>query len=119
MTLEHLRIVHVGVTRTIASLSRGVKPPGKADTAAVKPNPNVTEAVIGEFEKSCDDFLDTVARTPELKTDLRFAHPWFGPLDAFGWHALAAGHIRIHREQIERIVAQLRPEHPTSVSAPA
>ena len=29
---------------------------------------------------------------------------WFGPLDAAGWHALAAGHMGIHRVQIERIV---------------
>jgi hypothetical protein len=58
-----------------------------------------------------------VARAPELKTALRYEHPWFGPLDAFGWHALAAGHIRIHREQIERIVAKLRTEQATSVSA--
>jgi len=34
-------------------------------------------------------------------------HPWFGPLDAAGWHALAAGHMAIHRVQIERILQGL------------
>jgi hypothetical protein len=40
--------------------------------------------------------------------ELRFVHPWFEPMDAHGWHALAAGHLRIHRVQIERICAGLR-----------
>jgi hypothetical protein len=28
---------------------------------------------------------------PDMNTSLRHTHPWFGPLNAAGWHALAAG----------------------------
>lgn len=108
MTLEHLRIVHAGITRTITDLANNRTPPGKVSTAAVKPNPNVTAAVVAEFEKSCDALLTAVAVIPDLKTKLRHGHPWFGPLDAFGWLALSAGHLRIHREQIERILERLK-----------
>lgn len=110
MTLDHLRIVHHSMADIISSLVRGVPPSGVASTAAVKPSAEVSGAVEGEYEKSCDDLLASVAATPNLKTQRRFAHPWFGPLDAAGWHALAAGHIGIHRVQIERIVAGLNPK---------
>jgi hypothetical protein len=108
MTLEHLRIVHTGITRTILDLANGRIPPGKVSTAAVKPGPNVTANVVAEFEKSCDNLLTAVAAIPDLKTKLRHDHPWFGPLDAFAWLALSAGHLRLHRQQIERIVERLK-----------
>jgi hypothetical protein len=107
MTLEHLRIMHTGISRIIGSLARGVVPPGKASTAAVKPAPDIGEAVVGEYEKSCDKLLETVAAVPDLKTTARFAHPWFGPLDVAGWHSMAGTHLAIHRQQIERILKGL------------
>jgi hypothetical protein len=51
--------------------------------------------------------LAAVAAAGNLKTELRYAHPWFGPLDAAGWHTLAAGHLGIHRVQIEQIIQGL------------
>ncbi|HTR40213.1 MAG TPA: DinB family protein [Pseudomonadales bacterium] len=108
MTLDHLRIIHRGVSNTISSLAKGVVPPGQASTAAVKPSPEASAAVMAEYEKSCDDLLATVAAIPNLKTSARFAHPWFGPLDAADWHAMAGTHLAIHRKQIERIIRGLR-----------
>ncbi len=107
MTLDHLRIVHRAMTGVIASLTHGRVPAGTASTAAVKPSPETTAAVTAEYEESCDALLAAVAAAPNLKTDLRYAHPWFGPLNAAGWHALAAGHMRIHRGQIVRIIQNL------------
>jgi hypothetical protein len=112
MTLEHLRLVHDTVNGVIRTLANGALPPGKVNTANVKPKPNVTAAVVTEFEKSCDDLLATVAAAPNLKTAMRHEHPWFGPLDAAGWHTLAAGHLGIHREQIERIIKGLAATKP-------
>jgi hypothetical protein len=108
MTLDHLRIIHGDVAGTIEALAKGVVPPGKASTARVKPSPEVTAAVVGEYEKSCDHLLAVVARIPDLDTAARFEHPWFGPLNAAGWHALAGTHLAIHRVQIERILAGLK-----------
>jgi hypothetical protein len=107
MTLDHLRIVHGGIIRTIEALAAGVAPKGTASTARVKPSPQATWDVISEYERSCDQLLTAVAAVPELKTAARFEHPWFGRLDAAGWHAMAAGHIKIHRMQMERILRRL------------
>ena len=107
MTLDHLRIVNGEIVRVIGALTKGQLPAGQASTAAVKPSPEVTAAVVAAYEESCDALLAVVAAAVELKTAVRFAHPWFGPLDAAGWHALAAGHMGIHRVQIERILAGL------------
>ncbi|MBI3868431.1 MAG: DinB family protein [Verrucomicrobia bacterium] len=108
MTLDHLRIVHGSMSRIIGELTNGRQPAGTASTANVKPSPDVTLEVIEAYEASCDALLATVATAPDLKTKLRFAHPWFGGLDAKGWHALAAGHLGIHRVQIQRIIPGLK-----------
>ena len=107
MTLDHLRIMHTGLARVIASLAKEITPPGTASTAAVKPNPQVSVAVVSEHEAACEALLAAVAAAKSLKTTARYAHPWFGPLDAAGWQAMAAGHITIHRVQIERILKGL------------
>jgi hypothetical protein len=109
MTLDHLRIVNRGIGETIRKLLRGELPHGKASTAAVKPSPQVTTEVVPAYEQSCDDLLARVGSAGNLKTQLRYAHPWFGPLNAFQWHAMAGSHMEIHRVQIQRIVARCVP----------
>jgi len=107
MTLDHLRIVHLAVAEIITALKSETVREGTASTAAVKPSPAADIGIIGPYEASCDALLATVAGAPDLKTRARFAHPWFGPLDAAGWHALAGIHLRIHRVQLERIFGGL------------
>lgn len=104
MTLDHLRIVHHAFIGVIGTLAQEQVPEGEASTAAVKPDPTVGMDVIGEYENSCDALLATISTVKNFKTKARFPHPWFGPMDAHGWHALAGGHMRIHRVQIERIL---------------
>lgn len=107
MTLDHLRIVNYEIARVIGALTKGISPDGEASTAAVKPIIEASAAVVAAYEESCDALLSTVAASPKLDTEVRFAHPWFGPMTASGWHALAGGHMSIHRVQIERILAGL------------
>ena len=107
MTLDHLRIVNHEFVRVIGALTKGRLPEGEASTAAVKPTTEVSAAVVAAYEASCDALLATVAASSELDTAGRFAHPWFGPMTASGWHALAGGHMGIHRVQIQRILAGL------------
>jgi hypothetical protein len=106
MTLEHLRMVNVLVAGIIEDLLRGRTPAGVVSTATVKPRPDVNGEVERLYEKSCD-VLIALSEGAELKTRLRYAHPWFGKLDGSGWHALVAGHVGLHRVQVERIVAGL------------
>lgn len=111
MTLDHLRIIHKGFVGVIEALLKGVVPPGRASTAAVKPSPEATAAVRAEYEKSCDDLLAIIAAAPDLNTRVCYEHPWFGPLNAAGWHALAGNHMSIHRVQIEKILQGLNKKH--------
>ncbi len=109
MTLDHLRIVNLEFSKIIRALAQGIVPPGEARTADVKPRPGTTVAIIPEFEAACATYQTSVAEAerllPGLKSTARFAHPWFGPLDAYGWHALGGQHMSIHRAQIEAILA--------------
>ena len=104
MTLDHLRIVHHAFIGVLESLAAGRVPEGEASTAAVKPDEKVTGAVVAEYEASCDALLATIGRIRDFKTQARYRHPWFGPMDAHGWLALSGGHMGIHRVQIERIL---------------
>jgi hypothetical protein len=107
MTLDHLRITNLAFAGVIRGLTHGRVPEGEASTAAVKPDPLVTSGVVEEYEKSCDLLLSVITKSGELKTTLRYPHPWFGPLNAFEWLALAAMHLGIHRAQIEAILKGL------------
>jgi len=109
MTLDHLRIVNNGIFLIISELSYGRTPEGKVSTAEVKPNPDLTESIVEEFENGCADFLEQLACIDELKSKALHSHPWFGPMDAFRWLALASMHMGIHRKQIAAIISGLKP----------
>jgi len=107
MTVEHVRIVNMGCLGAIRSLTRGQVPERVASTAAVKPSPEVGEGVLGEFEQACDLLIKTAEGAGDLRTKVRYAHPWFGPLDAAGWYFMAGFHMQLHRKQVEAIIAGL------------
>ncbi len=71
----------------------------------MKPSAEVDGAVKDQFLESCADFLESVPQNTDLHTEARYAHPWFGPLDIAGWHALGGMHMGLHRRQIECILA--------------
>jgi len=107
MTLDHLRIVNGSISGVVSDLLAGRVPPGAASTAAVKPSADVSAEVVGAFTASCRRLEGIVAAAPAaaLATPLRYAHPWFGPLDAAGWFFMAGFHLRLHRKQVELILA--------------
>ena len=105
MTLEHLRIMNLAIGESIRSLGKGKVPTRVANTAAVKPSPDVSSEIVHEFTRSCQFVTKCVAAVPNLKTHTRYLHPWFGPLNAAGWHVMAGFHMGLHRAQIEKIVA--------------
>ena len=107
MTLDHLRITNLAFAKIIVSLAGGKVPEMVVSTANVKPDPAVDGAVEEAFEESCDLLVRAVSKLGELKSEAKLAHPWFGPLDAYGWLALAALHMGIHRAQIDAITRGL------------
>jgi len=108
MTLDHLRIVHNELVPTFELLGKGITPDKQVSTAAVKPDPAVTRAILPEYEAGCDAVLASAAAIPNLWTKAKLAHPWFGPMNAFAWYALLGGHMGIHRVQIQRILKGLK-----------
>ncbi len=105
MTVEHLNIVGNVFLGIIASLRAGHVPPGKASTADVKPR---GEETAGETRAKFVQLLADSAAADGLPPMLpgagpRYAHPWFGPMEAHRWHAINGLHQGIHRRQLEAI----------------
>jgi hypothetical protein len=105
MTLEHLRLVNTGVADIIHALGKGNLPSRPANTANVKPAPGADVTALRHFKASCGLIERAVSRIDNLRT-IRFAHPWFGLLDAGLWYFLTGFHARLHRQQIEAILRQ-------------
>ena len=107
MTIDHLRIVNESIAGVISVLGTERAPAGEVSTAAVKPSPDAGPAVLAAFDASCDAIERAVAALPRPRSMERFPHPWFGPLDTAGWHAMAAMHMGIHLAQLRTIVRGL------------
>ncbi len=107
MTVEHLTIVNAGVAKTIDLLLRGERPDREASTAAVKPVAGVGPEVLARFTNSVEALLSHTPEGEDLKSEVRYSHPWFGPLEARGWLFMAGFHMRLHRRQLELILDQL------------
>jgi len=104
MTLDHLRIVNEGISAIYRALDAGIVPPRSTSTADVKPSLKVGPEIVAAYEKSCDDWVATRESGRQEASKVRYAHPWFGPLDTIGWRFMIGTHLAIHRTQIERIL---------------
>ena len=111
MVLEHLMIVDALFISAIVNLSRGTVPAGRVGTAEVKPagarDAAAVPAAFREFLKEADRRLSD--RVEPLRADVRYHHPWFGPLTAHQWMCIAAIHHGIHLQQLKAVVAGLNP----------
>lgn len=105
MTLDHLAIVNSAVIDIIETLAAERLYSRSVSIAAVKPKPAQTLETIERFARTTQNYVERVSQIKSLLSSTRHRHPWFGPLDALGWHWLATMHHTIHRRQIERIVS--------------
>ena len=104
MTLEHLCIVNEGVIRIIQALGEG-RPYGvEVKIEDVKPSPSAGPEMLERFEGLAARYFPSVEKAIRSPSRLRHAHPWFGGLDARGWHCFAPIHHGLHRRQLEAIV---------------
>lgn len=103
MTLEHLFIVGTKIMNGLLLLQKGQLPPEEADTAKVKPLGQMSAIeAITVFKQFA---VVTFPSIPESITNsnLKYAHPWFGPMTAKEWHWLLAIHQGLHLKQIRQI----------------
>jgi hypothetical protein len=105
MTLDHLNIVNSAVVEIIEHLAAERMYIHRVSTAAMKPSSDQNLATIDRFARTTQDYADRVTRIKNLNSATKHAHPWFGPMDALGWHWLASLHHTVHRRQIQRIMA--------------
>lgn len=112
MALEHLAIVGEKIGEVVVRLSRHQRIAEKVDLAAVKPLSDATpEAALDRFRRFAGDFrARSMNEVVDRHSDAKLVHPWFGALDAHGWHCLAAGHQNLHRKQIQAILKGLAGE---------
>jgi len=104
MTIDHLVIVDELIIGLMEALLAGRTLPIEISTANVKPSAKPKPGVLERFAEVVEGYGRVIANAGSLKTAAKQHHPWFGPLDAHGWHCLAAVHHTIHRRQIERIM---------------
>jgi hypothetical protein len=106
MTVEHLNIVGAGIRQAISGLRRGEVPARAARIEDVKPRGEAAPAEVrSAFVRLLADAAEAEAVESAIPrgTGPRYAHPWFGPIDAYQWHCLLTLHQGIHRRQLEAI----------------
>ena len=108
-TIEHLQITGSGIASIVRELAAGRVPPVQVDTAKVKPNAALAPAeAASAFRTFAEETERALRATPDARASTaKLPHPWFGPLNAHGWLCLLGIHQRLHRRQIEAILAGL------------
>ena len=95
----------------ISSLLNGVVPGFPAEIKNYKPSRDVGFDVIERYRQMSSDYVGNIESLIKsrgsLRTSVRYAHPWFGMLDAHQWHCLVGVHQRVHRRQAQKIIAML------------
>jgi len=111
MVLEHLCMTNRDMLKVIQALLEGVAPRGEVDTALYKPDPDVGDDVFSRYQSLAKEYSHSVesliSSRGSLNSAVRYAHPWFGEIDAHQWNCLCAIHQRLHRRQAQKIVAML------------
>jgi hypothetical protein len=108
MTVEHLEIVNSEIAALLHLLSAERQTERLVRIEEFKPNPEAGPEQLESLESVLTHYTRSVADLGSLNAKARHVHPWFGPLTARQWHALAAVHNRLHRLQIERILRGLK-----------
>jgi hypothetical protein len=109
MAVEHLISSGTSARRIILDLSNGGTQLPHFKIADIKPSAQSALATLqGRFTKMSQDFVSGIANVNiGAHPEATYPHPWFGPLNACQWLTFVAPHQRIHRQQIEAIIALL------------
>jgi hypothetical protein len=106
MTLDHLVMVNTAITALIHAICTD-NHGAEIHVEDVLPHEDAGPDRVQALEAAIERYTEVVERLGTLRSRERHPHPWFGPLTARQWHALAAIHNRTHRAQIEKILRRL------------
>lgn len=105
MVLEHLIIVGRELKEIIIKLNDEQVPTKDLEIANVKPSENAGVEMVGRFNGFQEEFITVMSdERYHRSSDLKFRHPWLGPLNSFEWLCLAAGHTYLHCIQLKKIL---------------
>lgn len=107
MTVAHLVIVGRAIRDGVPRLAAGEALAHEVRVEDVKPSPDAGPECLADLAQLCSELRAMLPRLADPRGGSRLVHPWFGPLCAAEWLALAAVHNGIHRRQIQRIIAGL------------
>ncbi len=107
MTLDHLVMMNTAIIALIHALCSGHTHGVEIQIEDVKPHADAGADRVTALETLIERYSHQIERLGALHARAPHPHPWFGPLTARQWHALAALHNRMHRIQIEKIIRQL------------
>ena len=111
MILEHLFMTNRDMLLGINSLLNGIVPDFSAAIKDYKPSPDVGFDAIERYRQMSYDYVGNIESLIKsrgsLRSSVRFAHPWFGLLDAHQWHCLVGVHQLVHRRQAQKLIAML------------
>ncbi|HYE33767.1 MAG TPA: DinB family protein [Methylomirabilota bacterium] len=108
MTVGHLNITTAFIQAIVERLRNEEAIDREVRIQDVKPSVEQSETTVKLFRRICGRYVKSVAALGKLNSKTTHTHPWFGPLNAHGWHCLAAIHHTIHRRQIEAIIRELK-----------
>ncbi|AHF03260.1 hypothetical protein MARPU_04695 [Marichromatium purpuratum 984] len=103
MVLDHLVMVNAAITALVHALCVTHGQRIEIGHADVTPHVDAGPDRIDALRASVERHAEVIERLGPLNAHAVYPHPWFGPLDARQWHALAALHNRTHRVQLQRI----------------
>jgi hypothetical protein len=107
MTVDHLVMVNTAIMALIHAICVDHNHGAEIRLEDVMPHADAGPDRIQALELAVERYTDLVERLGTLRSRERHPHPWFGPLTARQWHAVAAIHNRTHRLQIEKIISRL------------
>lgn len=107
MTLDHLVMVNTAITALIHGICSDRHHQIEIRLEDVRPHADAGPDRIEALANLVERYSGVIDRLGHLSSRTRHPHPWFGPLTARQWHALAAIHNRTHRVQIEQIRRRL------------
>ena len=103
MVLEHMVLVAKAMTNIIVTLDREQYLVFDARITQFKPKENHEACLAGFFDTSMRECAERLQHVNNRNSRATHAHPWFGKLNAHGWHTVLALHQKIHRQQLELI----------------
>ena len=107
MTLDHLVMVNTAITALIHAICSGRGHGVEIRLEDVRPHVSAGPDRVPALETLVERYAHQIECLGVLHSRTRHPHPWFGPLTARQWHALATLHNRTHRVQIEKIAHRL------------